>query len=367
MTERQAYVAFNLTDKVGFATVSELAAEAGSVAEAWARYPEKVSRSGGDVDWEREFRLAEKFGVEILTPADAGYPRRLASAPGRPLALYVKGSVEALSAPAIAIVGTRRATSYGRDVAGRLSFGLAKAGWCVVSGLALGIDADAHRGALEADGATVGVIGSGLDQFYPEENRELAREIARRGGAVVSEFPFGRPPDRETFPIRNHVVAALAHGVVAVEAPLRSGTLITTSIAADLGRTVMAVPGRVDSRSSAGCLQLIRDGATLVRSVDDVLEAMSELIPKPMSGAASGEKAEERAPTVDPDAPPYSVEEAMVMLHVDDDGVSVDELVRQTKLPAERVNAVVMGLRIKGFLRFLPGNRVAVLRPGRRA
>ena len=365
MTERQAYVAFNLTDKVGFATVSELAAEAGSVAEAWARYPKKVSRSGGEVDWEREFRLAEKFGVEILTPADKGYPKRLLSAPGRPLALYVKGSVEALSAPAIAIVGTRRATSYGRDVAGRLSFGLAKAGWCVVSGLALGIDADAHRGALEADGATVGVIGSGLDQFYPEENRELAREIARRGGAVVSEFPFGRPPDRETFPIRNHVVAALAHGVVAVEAPLRSGTLITTSIAADLGRTVMAVPGRVDSRSSAGCLQLIRDGATLVRGVDDVLEAMSELIPKTSPrGAADGEG---RVPAVDPETPPYSVEEAMVMLYVDDDGVSVDELVRQTKLPAERVNAVVMGLRIKGFLRFLPGNRVAVLRPGRRA
>ena len=365
MTERQAYVAFNLTDKVGFATVSELAACAGSVAEAWARYPKKVSRSGGDVDWEREFRLAEKFGVEILTPADAGYPKRLLSAPGRPLALYVKGSVEALSAPAIAIVGTRRATSYGRDVVGRLAFGLAKAGWCVVSGLALGIDADAHRGALEADGATVGVIGSGIDQFYPEENRELAREIVKRGGAVVSEFPFGRPPDRETFPIRNHVVAALAHGVVAVEAPLRSGTLITTSIAADLGRTVMAVPGRVDSRSSAGCLQLIRDGATLVRGVDDVLEAMSELIPRTQPPAASGTKPG-GAPSVDPETPPYSVEEAMVMLHVDDDGVAVDELVRQTKLPAERVNAVVMGLRIKGFLRFLPGNRVAVLRPGRR-
>ncbi|MBO7683099.1 MAG: DNA-processing protein DprA, partial [Kiritimatiellae bacterium] len=156
MTESQAYVAFNLTDKVGFATVSELAGEAGSVAGAWERYPKKVSRSGGAVDWEGEFRQAGRFGVSILTPADAGYPKRLLSAPGRPLALYVKGSVEALSKPAVAIVGTRRATSYGRDVAGSLAFGLAKAGWCVVSGLALGIDADAHRGALEAGGATVG-------------------------------------------------------------------------------------------------------------------------------------------------------------------------------------------------------------------
>ena len=365
MTESQAYVAFNLTDKVGFATVSALAEEAGSVVEAWERYPKKVARSGGEVDWEREFSLAGRFGVKILTPADPGYPMRLAAAPGRPLALYVKGNVEALSAPAIAIVGTRRATSYGRDVASSLAFGLAKAGWSVVSGLALGIDADAHRGALDAGGVTVGVIGSGLDLFYPEENRELAREISKSGGAVVSEFPFGRPPDRETFPIRNHVVAGLAHGVVAVEAPLRSGTLITTSIAADLGRTVMAVPGRVDSRASAGCLQLIRDGATLVRGVDDVLEAMSELIPATRPRPADGMGADD-APATDPETPPYSVEEAMVMLHVDDDGVSLDELARQTRLPAERVNAVVMGLRIKGFVRFLPGNRVAVLRPGRR-
>ena len=361
MTESQAYVAFNLTDKVGFATVSELAAQAGSVAEAWERYPKKVSRSGGEVDWEREFALAARMGVTILTPADEGYPRRLLSVPGRPLALYLKGRTEALSAPAVAIVGTRRATSYGLEVAGRLAFGLAKAGWSVVSGLALGIDAEAHLGALNAGGTTVGVIGSGLNRFYPEENIALARDITRNGGAVVSEFPFGRPPDRETFPIRNHVVAALAHGVVAVEAPARSGTLITTSIAADLGRTVMAVPGRIDSRASAGCLHLIREGATLVRDVDDVLEALSELIPP--SRRDSSADSERKAPAEDPERPPYSVEEAMVMLHVDGDGVSVDELVRLTKFPAERVNSVVMGLRIKGFLRFLPGNRVAAPRP----
>ena len=363
MTESQAYVAFNLTDNVGFATVSELTASAGSVAAAWEAYPGKKSRAGGEVEWEREFDLADRFGVTILTPADEGYPARLRNAPGSPLALYVKGSTDALSAPAVALVGTRRATSYGRDMAGRLAFGLAKAGWAVVSGLALGIDAEAHRGALDAAGVTVGVIGSGLDRFYPEENRPLAREIAGSGGAVASEFPFGRQPDRETFPIRNHVVAALVHGVVAVEAPLKSGTLITTSIAADLGRTVMAVPARADSRQSAGCLQLIRDGAILVRSVDDVLEAMSELIPT--SSPRTSAEAAQSAAAADPDRPPYSVEEALVMLHVDDGGTSVDELIRSTRLPAERVNAVVMGLRIKGFVRFLPGNRVAAMGKGR--
>ena len=279
MTEREAYVAFNLADSVGFATVEELAKAAGSVAAAWEAFPKKVSRTGGPIDWQAEFDQAKAFGVVIVTPADAAYPASLRTAPGRPLALYVKGDAAALSKPAIALVGTRRATPYGRDVANRLAYDLAKAGWAVVSGLALGIDAASHRGALDAGGVTVGVLGSGLDRFYPEQNRELARDMAKKGGAVVSEFPFGRPPDRETFPIRNHVVAGLARGLVAVEAPSRSGTLITTSIAADLGRTVMAVPARVDSKMSAGCLQLIRDGAILVRGVDDVLEAMSELFP----------------------------------------------------------------------------------------
>ena len=182
----------------------------------------------------------------------------------------------------------------------------------------------------------------------------------KKGGAVVSEFPFGRPPDRETFPIRNHVVAALARGVVAVEAPDRSGTLITTGIAADLGRTVMAVPARVDSRMSSGCLKLIREGAILVRNADDVLEALSELLPK-ASNSSDTPGAKHQAPGTDPETPPYSVEEAMVMLHIDADGVSVDELVQKTKFPVDKVNALTMSLRLKGFIRFLPGNRVALL------
>ena len=353
MTESQAYIAFNLAEGIGFAKVSELAASAGSVAAAWERYPKKISRTGDEVDLEREFALAKKFGVEIVTPADDGYPRMLKGAPGRPLALYVKGSVAALSKSAIAMIGTRRATAYGLNIAKNLSFDLAKAGWSIVSGLALGIDAESHRGALAAGGLTVGVIGSGLDRFFPEENRELAREIVKSGGAVVSEFPFGHPASAQTFPIRNHVVAALASGVVAVEAPARSGTLITTSIAADLGRTVMAIPARIDSRMSAGCLQLIRDGAILVRNADDVLEAMSELLP------AQAKTAAPTAPAKDPDAPAYTVEEALFMTNVDESGTSLDELARLTRLPIATVNALAMTLRLKGFVRFLPGNRVA--------
>ena len=351
MTERQAHIAFNLTDRVGSATLARLVGEFGSAVAAWDAYANKVSRTGGVVDWEREEALAAKYGVKIVTLADADYPARLKEAPGAPLVLYVKGEVAALAKPSIALVGTRRATSYGTNVAGRLAADLAEAGWSIVSGLALGIDAASHRGALDAGGVTVGVIGSGLDRFYPEENRALAREMVEKGGAVVSEFPFGRPADQTTFPIRNHVVAALATGVVAVECPARSGTLITTSIAADLGRTVMAVPSRIDNRMSAGCLQLIRDGATLVRNADDVLEAVNCLTLR--------DRNVKDAP--DPMDPPYSVEEALIMTNLDDEGVSIDELVRRTKLPLEKVNSLAMELRIKGFVRFLPGNRISPL------
>jgi DNA processing protein len=355
MTEREAYVAFNLTDKVGFATVGKLAAQYGSVVAAWEAYPHKISRIGEPVDWEKEFSLARKFGVEVITLADEKYPRQLKEAPGCPLVLYVKGSVDALSLPSVAMIGTRRATEYGLGVANRFSYDLCKASWSVVSGLALGIDAESHRGALEAKGITVGVIGSGLDKFYPQENRELARRIVEQGGAVVSEFPFGRPADRATFPIRNHVVAALAKGTVAVEAPSRSGTLITAGIAAEIGRTVMAVPGRIGDRMSAGCLKLIRDGAIAVRDVDDIIEALRLIAPK-----RSSNQSQEIGNREDSDRPAYTVEEAMVMLHVDDDGISVDELVRETRLPVAKVNSLVMTLRVKGFVRFLPGNRVAL-------
>ncbi len=355
MSDRQAYIAFNLTDRIGPAKLERLAADAGgSVAAAWEAYPDKVSRAGGKVDVAAEEEQAKRYGVRIVTPADDCYPSRLRGTPGSPLALYVKGDVAALSKPMVAIVGTRRATPYGHAVAHRLAADLASAGWCVVSGLALGIDADGHRGALDAKGLTVGVIGSGLDRFYPERNRDLAREIVAKGGAVASQFPFGRPADEQTFPIRNHVVAALAQGVVAVECPMKSGTLITTGIAADLGRPVMAVPGPVDSHMSAGCLDLIRNGATLVRNADDVIEMLSPLSPR--NGAKSGE---EKPVEPDPERPPYSVEESLVMLHVEDTGTSMDELVAKTGLSARKVNSIAMSLRLKGFVRFLPGNRIA--------
>jgi DNA processing protein len=356
MTEHEAYIAFNMTEKVGSATLSRLVAEHGSAAAAWEAYPSKISRKGGPVDWEGEVRRARELGVRIVTPADDEYPSQLRAVSGHPLALYVKGSVAALSTPMVAMVGTRKATAYGLEQADKFAYDLAYGGWTVVSGLALGIDAASHRGALKAEGVTVGVLGSALDEFYPEENRELAREIVQKGGAVVSQFPFGKPPDQQTFPIRNLVVAALARGVLAVECPIRSGTLITVSDAVDMGRTVMAVPSRVDSKSSAGCLKLIRDGAILVRNARDVEEALSELIP----GRRSGEAVQPSCTSFSGcERPLYTVDEAILMRHVDADGVSVDLLPAKTGFSAAKVNTLAMTLRLKGRLRFLPGNRVA--------
>ena len=363
MTPQEAYVAFNLTERVGSVTVDELIDRSGDVVAAWEGYPSRAARGGGEVDVAAEFRRAKEYGVRLLTPADEDYPRLLAETPGHPLCLYVKGDAKALSRPSVALVGTRRATSYGLDHAEELAHDLAAAGWSVVSGLALGIDAAAHRGALSAGGVTVGVLGSALDRFYPEENRALAREMVAAGGAVVSQFPFGRDPDRETFPIRNHVVAALTRGIVAVEAPLKSGTLITTGIAAELGRTVMALPARVDNRMSGGCLKLIRDGARLVRDADDVMEELSELLPRSTPLTAAPRKRTVRAArtAAEPPLPEVTLEEAAVLKAVDGDGVSLEKLLELTGFPPGKVNALCMTLRLKGRLRFLPGNRVALV------
>jgi len=360
MTEKEAYIAFNMTENIGSVGVSKLVGEGGSVAAAWEAYPVKAARSGGTVDVALELKKAAKYGVEIVTPADEKYPKRLLERPGYPLALYVKGNVDALSLPSVAMVGTRRATPYGLDRAFIMSEDFAASGMAVVSGLALGIDAESHKGALAGGGKTVGIIGSALDEFYPEENRLLAREIVEKGGAVASEFPFGRRPDQKTFPQRNRIVAALSRGVVVVESPLSGGSLITAGIAADLGITVMAVPGRVDSRSSAGCLKLIRDGAKLVRDARDVLEEIGGLFPEiPVAAAKPRSR---RAASGARSAAALTADEALLMKHVDAEGVGIDELVRLTGLGAAKVNAAAMTLRIKGRVRFFPGNRIALPR-----
>lgn len=366
MTEREARIAFNMIPTVGAVAVERLAREAGgSAAEAYARFPEKRDWEGREPDWRRELERAEKTHVRIVTQVDDDYPPLLNEIASPPLALYVVGDAAALARASVAIVGTRGASPYGRDMAEKFACGLAQRGWCVLSGLARGIDTYAHRGALVGGGVTVGVLGGALDRFYPEENRGLAREMVEKGGAVVSEFPFGRAPDPQTFPQRNRVVSGLSRGVVAVESPAHGGTLITCMRAAEQGRAVMAVPGRIDNRNSAGCLKLIRDGARMVTCVDDVVEELSSL-PELGRMRPSGERGQASAsPPVKKSAPPavpeakVTADEAAVLGAVPDEGCGIDRVVRATGFGAARVNTLLMGLRLKGRLAFLPGNRVS--------
>ncbi|MFO8027945.1 MAG: DNA-processing protein DprA, partial [Opitutales bacterium] len=239
-----------------------------------------VGRKAADVllDWPNHFDLAKEkqkmatSGIRFVDRWDPAYPVSLAELYDPPIGLYWKGEY-IVERPCVAIVGTRRATLYGRKVAKRFGSELARMGFCVVSGMARGTDTAAHEGALEAGGPTLAVFGCGMDIIYPPENLELSREITGKG-ALLSEFPFGRRADRQTFPMRNRVVAGLCEAVIVVESAAAGGSMITARFAGEQGRQVMAVPGRIDQESSAGCHQLIRDGATMITSVEDVLEEL---------------------------------------------------------------------------------------------
>lgn len=238
---------------------------------------EDFAQAFGTVDWQGEMARAADCGVTFLTPVDDAYPALLKRIHNPPLALYVAGDPAALSHACLAMVGTRAPTAYGRATAKAFAYRLAQAGIVIVSGLARGIDTESHAAALLAGGRTVAVIGSALDRLYPPENRDLARRIAKSGGAVITEYPFGRQADRQTFPMRNRIISGLSSAVLVVEAGTTSGTLITCDHALEQGRAVMAVPGRIDNPAALGCHKIIKEGARLVETPDEVLDELQSL------------------------------------------------------------------------------------------
>lgn len=372
MTEHEAYVAFNMAPDIGYVRLCALAKKHGGVVAAWEAFREKVDRHGEPIEWERELCRAERMHVTIVTCDDSRYPASLGSLPSKPLALYVFGDPNALAKKGIAIVGTRSPTLYGLDMAEKFSYGVARSGYGVISGLAVGVDAAAHKAALSAGGTTVGVLGGALDRFFPEDNRDLGRRIALEGGAVVSEYPFGFPPGKQTFPQRNRIVAALSRGVLAVEAPLQSGSLITCAFASKIGRKVMAIPANIDSRNSAGCWKLIREGAAMVISPEEAVAAV-EADARPVVGEGAGNRKvanvgaarsasnrTEPVPKEEPSKKPQmTLEEAAVLKAIPSVGITLDRLAFDTRLPAAIVGQATMSLRLKRLVRFLPGNRVA--------
>lgn len=283
-------------------------------------------------------------GNHLLTLGDEAYPAALLEIPDPPVALYVKGDVALLSQPALAVVGARNATPQGEANAEAFSRSLSEAGLCIVSGLALGIDAAAHRGGLAGPGSTVAVIGTGADRIYPARNAALARQIAE-AGAIVSEFPLGIGPLAHNFPRRNRLIAGLAQGVLVVEAALKSGSLITARLATDCGRDVFAIPGSIHSPVARGCHQLIRDGAKLVETAADILDEL-RLAPR------------EAAPPPDPAPVDDGGDEARVMQAMGHDPVDMDTLVQRTNLTAEALYAILLALELDGRVSRLPGGRL---------
>lgn len=367
MTEREAYIALNMMSDIGPVGVRALVVAFGSAAAVFDAedvdirsvtgvgrpQAEAVLRQRRTVDWKREEDEAFAMGVTLVTPLDGDYPERLKTIHDPPLALYVKGRLLARDRHGLAVVGTRRPSHYGRDCAERFASAFSRMGYTVISGLAEGIDTVAHGAAMKAGGRTIGVLGGGFRHFFPESNRVLAERMAETG-AVISELPLDRQPDRTTFPMRNRVVSGMSAGVLVVEAGDNSGALITARMAGEQGRPVFAIPGRIDSAPSAGCLKLIRDGVTLVCSPDDVVSEFEGLFDKP-AGAAC------RAGGAPAARPALSVDEDRVLALVGGVERDVDGLIRESGLSVAVVSSILIGLEMKRLVRMLPGRKVAAV------
>jgi DNA processing protein len=317
---------------------------------------QKLSRgivaARSEIDLESELRDCREHGVQILAEPENGYPPSLRTIPDPPGVVFVRGDIAPSDGIAIAIVGTRHATQYGVAQAERLAAGLARCGYTIVSGLARGIDAAAHRGALKSGGRTLAVLGSGVLNVYPPEHEQLSRDIIARG-ALIGENPPRSPPLSGAFPQRNRIITGLSLGVIVVEASDRSGALISARHAMEQGREVFAVPGRVDSRTSRGCHRLIRDGAKLIETVDDVLEELGPLAtPTPLVGDERG------APIRHPGELQLNEPEKSVLALIDDEPVAIDTIIASSGLPVQNVLATLSVLEMRRFVRRLGGNRV---------
>lgn len=312
-----------------------------AVAQALERVPEGfASRLQAATAW-----LAAGDRRRVLTLGDAGYPALLLQTPDPPLLLYLQGEVELLHRRSLAIVGSRNASAQGMDNARAFACHLSRLGWAIVSGLAIGIDAAAHEGGLDGAGGTVAVVGTGLDRVYPARHRALAHRIAETG-LLISEFAPGTPPLRENFPLRNRIIAGLTRGTLVVEAALQSGSLITARQAAEYGREVFAVPGSIHSPLSRGCHTLLRQGAKLVESADDILE---ELQP-----GAAATATPEKATGMQDATHPAAVDDP-VLQALGHDPVTLDALCARTGWSAQDLSARLFELELEDRVARLPG------------
>src|SRR2546423_253085 len=306
---------------------------------------DQISNWESTVDLAAELKRVSEFSVTVITQESPSYPKQLREIHAPPIVLYVWGELEERDHHAIGIIGARRTTHYGTESAKKLAYQLAYAGLTVVSGLARGIDTAAHQGALAAKGRTIAVIGSGLSKLYPPENQALADKIRDGDGAIVSEFSMEIEPDRQTFPMRNRIIAGWSHGILVVEAGLNSGALITAAQALDQGRSVYAVPGHINAPSAMGSNRLIQQGAKLVVDANDILDDLQILLPETKPSAEAAARP----------LPPLSGEERRVYDAIEETETPIDQIAIKCDLPSGTVSSTLLGLELKRLVKQLPG------------
>ena len=349
MDAKAYWIAFNKVSGIGAARLAALVETCGSVEAAWKasipqlqaahldrRTLENLLLARRQLDLEQEWQRTQTANVQVLTWDEADYPVNLREIDAPPPVLYVQGNLLAQDEFAVALVGTRRASSYGREVAYMLATELARNGITVVSGLALGIDTIVHQAALEAGGRTLAVLGSGVDQIYPPQNRRLAQDITANG-ALISEYSLGTPPEANNFPPRNRIISGLSRLVVIIEAGVRSGALITANFAAEQSRDVFAVPGSILHPGSAGCNELIRQGAIPYLHVNDVLDHLqSERLTLQQQARV---------------AVPADPQEAQLLLHLSSAPCHIDDIGRAATMPSSQVSSLLAIMELKGLVR----------------
>lgn len=359
MNDKKYWVGFNLIKGIGAVRVQALIDHFDDLESAWRAAPidlaeaglsakliERIVQARQQVDLEKVWARIESQGIKILTWEDAAYPQRLKEIEQPPPVLYIRGEYLPDDLYAVAIVGTRRVTPYGRQITEELSAYLASNGITVVSGLARGVDAIAHQTALKAGGRTIGVLGSGVDKIYPPEHRQLAQQMMGQG-AIVSDYAPGTPPDASNFPPRNRIISGLSLAVVVVEAGETSGALITAEFAAEQGREIFAVPGSILAPQSKGTNKLIQKGALPLLSINDLMQALN------LTRMGEHKAARKMIPADET--------ERRVMSILSAEPLHVDEIRNQTELPIEKVSATLALMELKGMVRQVGGmNYVAV-------
>jgi DNA processing protein len=362
MDSREAFIALNMIEHVGPVRARLLLEHFGEAPNILAASKSELLRvrNIGDetaeaiANWEKSVDLAGElkrisdFCCHVLISSDEHYPSLLREIYDPPLVLYVKGGLTEKDKNAVAMVGSRQTTHYGIETARKLSYQLAYVGVTVVSGGARGIDTAAHQGALSAKGRTIAVLGTGINLVFPTENAELFERIASNG-AVMTQFPFNRPADKQSFPIRNRIVAGMTLGTVVVEANTTSGALITANMAVEAGRQVFAVPGRIDSPRSKGCHDLIKRGAKLCEGAEDILSEFEYLFPPSNRPPSPGQTGVLPALELG-----ENEQKAFDALKTDDE-LSIDDIIRQSGLPSSAVSVALLGLEMKRMIKQLPG------------